>query len=442
MKKILFIQLFITLLFLISGCTSQKTNDNCLLFKDGLAIVYNRKDGKELYGYVNKDFEEVIQCQYTQANTFHNGRAIVRLQSGDEAIINKNGDIISDLYWNITYINYLDTYIGYTVDDEHVLLNNKLEPVKKFKDIGIIFPSSYDNYILPVQFIEGSYGYIDLNGNVLMDGLTSMPNYFVYKYTILIDNDNNLWTIDTNFKKLHNFGNVKIDMISSEYILIDNKVYNYLGNLVYEETRIEKKCMLDDNILVIKNKNVNEIYEEYEIVDLRSKRKLSVKSYFRIADTDKIFVFKDKKIIICKNNLKQIMSKEIGSAKYSCTHDNYRGKLYIKLYYENEKTETFLVNISTRKFKKIDFIKNDDKIVEVYKNYILVKNGYSYKLLNLKGKVILEDEHYRFYATDDGYIINFSGQIYNKKLKLLFDPAKKSLNISMSDVFNNYRPFP
>ena len=61
----------------------------------------------------------------------------------------KNGDIISDLYGHITYINYLDTYIGYTVDDECVLLNNKLEPVKKFKEIGIIFPSSYDNYILP-----------------------------------------------------------------------------------------------------------------------------------------------------------------------------------------------------------------------------------------------------------------------------------------------------
>lgn len=59
-------------------------------FTDGLAVI--EKDG--LWGYINTDFETVIDPKYMGANPFVNGNAIVQLTNGNYCLIDQEGNTL------------------------------------------------------------------------------------------------------------------------------------------------------------------------------------------------------------------------------------------------------------------------------------------------------------------------------------------------------------
>lgn len=72
-------------------------------FSDGLAVTYkNIGDYNWLYGYVNQKGEMVIEQKYNNASNFKNGKAIVRTQDEKSQIINKTGEVIAELDFDIT----------------------------------------------------------------------------------------------------------------------------------------------------------------------------------------------------------------------------------------------------------------------------------------------------------------------------------------------------
>ena len=63
-------------------------------FSDGLAAAWQEINGAMLYGYVDRTGEWVIEPQYTEADAFHNGMTIVKLQDQSQALIGETGNIL------------------------------------------------------------------------------------------------------------------------------------------------------------------------------------------------------------------------------------------------------------------------------------------------------------------------------------------------------------
>ncbi|MGL4771980.1 MAG: WG repeat-containing protein [Clostridium sp.] len=110
-------------------------------FQEGMALVAEVNDmGMYMYGYINSNGEEVIPLKYIEGEEFKNGIALVKNEVMVYEIINPKGEIIKE--YNYEYVDGLND--------------------------GLMVFS--DNY-------AGPYGYIDINGNVVMDKIyyTAMP---------------------------------------------------------------------------------------------------------------------------------------------------------------------------------------------------------------------------------------------------------------------------
>src|SRR3712207_3419125 len=99
MKKLQSIILVIlSTIFLLStfvGCnsTSSKTSK-----EDESEILYpisEEKNGKVLYGYIDKEGKKVVDCKYDNTLTFINGMGTIII-NGKQYFINSKGKIITD----------------------------------------------------------------------------------------------------------------------------------------------------------------------------------------------------------------------------------------------------------------------------------------------------------------------------------------------------------
>ncbi|MEG0774004.1 WG repeat-containing protein [Clostridium sp.] len=101
-------------------------------YEDGRALfANNREDGKYLYGYLDREGNEVIPLQFESGTDFKNGRAIVKVKDNVYEMIDVQGNIIT------TY-NY--AFVG-----------NMNEELLVFQPIG-----------------NDKYGYIDYQGNIII----------------------------------------------------------------------------------------------------------------------------------------------------------------------------------------------------------------------------------------------------------------------------------
>lgn len=105
-------------------------------FQDGRAVIQaTLSDSKQLYGYIDTNGKMVIPPRYQYATDFSNGRAVVRLDTGNYAIIDKDGNIIKTF--------------------DYAWMNNLSEGLAAFQ---------------PTQ--DGKWGYVDENGKVAIE-----PNF-------------------------------------------------------------------------------------------------------------------------------------------------------------------------------------------------------------------------------------------------------------------------
>ena len=78
MKKITTLILVLTLFFTLTGCKKNniQTNYKFELFTDGIGFAMN---SEKKYGYINENFEVIIDFIYDDASAFNDGVALVEL---------------------------------------------------------------------------------------------------------------------------------------------------------------------------------------------------------------------------------------------------------------------------------------------------------------------------------------------------------------------------
>ncbi len=185
---------------------SIKRYDKIYSFHEGLARVC--KDNK--YGFIDKKGQEIISCNYDDADDFDGGIAIIKI-SGKKGGIDMHGSIVipaifdaidwdskdslhpvkKDEKWG--YINRQGkTAISFEYDECNRFQEGRAEICKNgmigFIDEGgnLVIPCQYDETYDHCGFSEGvvgvrkdkQWGYIDKYGNIVIpfqDGLTGMP---------------------------------------------------------------------------------------------------------------------------------------------------------------------------------------------------------------------------------------------------------------------------
>jgi len=180
-------------------------------FKNGIAIVkYN--DG--LYGYINEMGEFISELKFVSVTEFDkSGEAVAQTKDG-YGVINKNGKVIIPFENNnIKMVNYevkvkssaLDNDVFYAVkkDNKYILYNSNGKKVNNTYYNDVIFDEEYP----------------------LLKASTDVYDYLITseKLSEII-----IPSIDTKYNVYKN------------YIIIDNKYYNYSGKLIYVGKDIEE----------------------------------------------------------------------------------------------------------------------------------------------------------------------------------------------------------
>jgi len=162
-----------------------------LPFSEGLAAVRAPvlyRDGQteynmDLWGFINTDFELVIQPQYTSAAAFLNGRAVVETPGGKMRMINRRGETaftVPEGYW--IELDY--TGDGFSV---HSMVENK-PPVYYTDGFAVIEPPEtalpYDEYIYISRLGGGWYTCRGRNGTVLF----SFEEDYYFRHVSYISN--------------------------------------------------------------------------------------------------------------------------------------------------------------------------------------------------------------------------------------------------------------
>lgn len=137
-----------------------------LAWSDYLLLPYSVKNLYEekgnLYGFMNSDGKEVLECKYDFAGEFNEGLAMV-VMNGRYGFINKQGELKIECVYEGAY----DFNEGRAVVESNGKLgmidrNNKLLLPFEFDDIGEM--SEQKAYVSKGEF----YGYVDQNGELII----------------------------------------------------------------------------------------------------------------------------------------------------------------------------------------------------------------------------------------------------------------------------------
>ncbi len=122
-------------------------------FVEGVAIVLNyKKDFEPLYGFINTNGEEIVQCIYEDISVFRDSIAAVKFNN-KWGFVNKYG-LISDIKFDEICLFNEDGFI-YTISQ-----------YRKILEVSTILPKNLKYFENNIGFTvkDGMYGIIDING--------------------------------------------------------------------------------------------------------------------------------------------------------------------------------------------------------------------------------------------------------------------------------------
>lgn len=139
-------------------------------YKEGRAIAADtNKDGKYLYGYLNRRGKEVIPLSYESARDFENGKALVKNQDGSYALIDLTGKTVMRFSYPFVE-NYGDGLLafkenedgkwGYIDEQGSVVIKPQFSGTMPFEE-GHAIVNMSNTYI-------DKYGVIDRQGNFII----------------------------------------------------------------------------------------------------------------------------------------------------------------------------------------------------------------------------------------------------------------------------------
>lgn len=415
MKKIIILLILSFMIFTLESCKKKDkeviTDYKLELFSDGLGFAEDN-DGK--YGFFNEKFEVKIDFIYDYAEGFNDGVAMVDLND-KTFLINTKGVQVTDSfdYFHHDFKNkiYIGSYKGKSGD---VLLDKNGNVLCTYEYIERFYGGTYAE----VKVSDGNYGYIDTSGNLVYSGILYAGG-FCNGYAYIKDENNDFWTIDLNFNKLHNFGNVDLD-VYGYLVEVDDLLYDVNGNY-YGEMESYSQCSrsFHENYYYVDSYSTVNFYcikNDNKIKNVRSTNYLVVGDY--------ILIYKDNVMYIYNSYLEVVDSLTLDK-DYTCHFgdlDPYRNDVYA---YVNSKDRTnptyYKFDYKKLKFEKADYLK-EYSIVRIYKDYMCVSKDDLYGLITLDGKIVFETDSKELYvATDDGYFVNGKYcTIYNNKKKQIF----------------------
>lgn len=241
-------------------------------FYDGFEVII--KDNK--CGYINKKGEIVIEPQYSNASTFFNGIAWVKDEKENEFLIDTEGKIVLNLTEkNLKCSSYSDGILAVSDNGKHYYINSKGEKISEEYDkcynsvegramviknkkcgyidsstgklvVDCMYGESSGDFSAGVACVEkdGKYGFIDKEGNVVIDFNYISASQFEYN-----TNDYSKDGIAMAQVSKTNGTHIYIDLKGNEYsspiyfgegmgVLIENKKSTFIdkdGNKVIDK---------------------------------------------------------------------------------------------------------------------------------------------------------------------------------------------------------------
>lgn len=147
-------------------------------FNNGRAVVGDSKSGDYRYGYINRDGEVVIQLKFENADNFKDDVALVKVRDGYYSLIDREGKILNSYKYNLVS-QYGDGLMmfsentggpyGYIDIEGNVVIKPVFTSASGFVD-GVAIVSTEENY-------NGPYGVINKEGKYVLNPIFSEVRY-------------------------------------------------------------------------------------------------------------------------------------------------------------------------------------------------------------------------------------------------------------------------
>lgn len=151
-------------------------------FSEGLNLVSVKKDGKELWGYINTAGDWVIEPQYAMAYPFTDA-GIAKVEECDTGlwgIIRKDGSFITeDRFYDISHFTGDCAMVQKEQDGPAAFINSNGEYITDYKyEYDIHNKGFLEGLAVVRQYGEENCVYINKEGEVVIDPKTSMADNF------------------------------------------------------------------------------------------------------------------------------------------------------------------------------------------------------------------------------------------------------------------------
>ncbi|AKG35346.1 WG repeat-containing protein [Paenibacillus durus] len=136
---------------------------------EGRALFYNQTEGKSKYGYLDRDAREAIPAQYEDASDFKDGRALVKVQAGEFALIGKKGEVLHTYHYPFVG-NPGDGLLAYQAEENgrYGYIDEEGKPVIK-PQFTTALPFSEGRAVVNIaENYKNAYGLIDKHGTFVI----------------------------------------------------------------------------------------------------------------------------------------------------------------------------------------------------------------------------------------------------------------------------------
>ena len=234
----------------INLLTQKIINDNSnndYYYGDGLVLEksHDFNSNKDIYNVISSKKVEGSFTDYTPVNnTYYNGILNVKLYDGKYNYVDKNGNILnSTLYDETTEFNK-NGYAIVSNDKSYGIINSKGKEIIKLSylyldfiddDLFKLLKENYNKELFVYQDNNKTYGIINSKDKIEIDSIYDDIKYITNLYPIVLvsySNDSLLLNLSTG-KELPIKINSEDIEIKDNYIIVDNKYYNYQGKLIY-----------------------------------------------------------------------------------------------------------------------------------------------------------------------------------------------------------------
>jgi hypothetical protein len=151
-------------------------SNNIKGFSNGLALSYIEKNGKILYGFLNRNNEWAISPQYDKANSFINNRAIVNKNGRYGVIDSEKNEIIPIIFDKITGNCNSLTFFSCLKNGKYSFLDCNGRPLVNDK-VNMI-KIKYNNKIFPFRDNNNKWGYLTHDGSTQIEPQYDFADHF------------------------------------------------------------------------------------------------------------------------------------------------------------------------------------------------------------------------------------------------------------------------